>query len=246
MILLEELDTEFGSIRIVKSKEDGRFTYYQDGCAHSEADIEGTSTCAYVHVMYSIIRQSEAKRVLMIGCAGGTLATMLHRLGCQVTVVDINPHAFMLAKKYFNMPEEIHCIEEDGWSHLVNITEPYDAIAVDAFNNDGTVAGQFTIEDFFHTARKTLEHSGIIVMNVIVKHDFDMLADRIALNMESAGMSSVLFDWARSSDRNIIIAGGEGVEHMQINSDRKPAFIKHELQRIIRRKPIKHRSNAIR
>jgi spermidine synthase len=241
MILLEELDTEFGSIRIVKSKEDGRFTYYQNGCAHSEADIEGTSTCAYVHVMYSILRQSHARRVLMIGCAGGTLATMLHRLGCHVTVVDINPHAFMLAKRYFNMPEEIHCIKEDGWSHLVNITEPYDAIAVDAFNNDGTVAGQFTIEDFFHAARKALAHSGIVVMNAIVKHDFDMLADRVALNMESAGMPSVLFDWERSSDRNVIIAGGKGVEQIHINSDRKPAFIKQELQKIIRRKPIKHR-----
>jgi spermidine synthase len=243
MILLEELDTEFGHIRIVKSKENGRFTYYQNGCSHSEADIEGASTCAYVHVMYSVIRQSQAQRVLMIGCAGGTLATMLHRLGCHVTVVDINPYAFMLAKKYFNMPEEIDCIEEDGWYHLVNITERYDAIAVDAFNNDGTIAGQFILEDFFHAVRKALGHAGIVVMNVILKHDFDMLADRIALNIELAGIPSVLFDWERSSERNIIVAGGKDVGHMQINSDKKPVFIKHELQGIVRRKPITHRSN---
>lgn len=242
MILLEELDTEFGSIRIVKSKEDGRFTYYQDGCAHSEADIEGTSTCAYVHVMYSILRQSQVRRVLMIGCAGGTLATMLHRLGCHVTVVDINPHAFMLAKRYFNMPEEINCVEEDGWSHLVNMTESYDAIAVDAFNNDGTVVGQFILGDFFHVVRKVLGHSGIVVMNVIVKHDFDMLADRVALNMQSAGISPVLFDWSRSSDRNIIVAGGKNVQHIHIGPERKPPLIKHELQRIICRKPREYRS----
>src|SRR3989442_624287 len=98
MILLEELDTEFGNIRITLSKHDGAYTYYQNGCFHSQANSDGISTCAYVHVMYKIIKQSGAQRVLMIGCAGGTLATMLHRLGCQVTVVDINPYAFTIAK----------------------------------------------------------------------------------------------------------------------------------------------------
>jgi hypothetical protein len=72
-----------------------------------------------------------------------------------------------------------------------------------------------------------------------------MLADRIALNMQFAGMPSVLFDWDRGNDRNIIVAGGEGAEQLQINSDKKPGFIKHELQGVVRRKPIRHRSNKV-
>lgn len=236
MYLLEELDTEFGNIRIVKSREDGRFTYYQNGCAYSEADIEGTSTCAYVHVMYSIIRQSQAQKVLMIGCAGGTLATMLHRLGCQVTVVDINPHAFTLAKRYFNMPDAIHCVMEDGCAYLQNTAECYDALAIDAFDNDGSVSGQFVLQDFFHLARKVLEPASVVVMNVIVEHDFDKLADQVAINMESVGLPVFLFDWGQGRDRNIIIAGGEGVERMRIDLSKKPPLIRHELQGITRRK----------
>ena len=239
MILLEELDTEFGSIRIVKSKDDGTFTYYQNGCSHSGADIEGTSTYAYVHVMYSIIRQSQAKRVLMIGCAGGSLATMLYRLGCEVTVVDINPHAFVLAKRYFNMPQEINCVEEDGWSYLVNTQQCYDAVAVDAFNNDGTVSQQFMLVDFFNTVRNVMGADGIVVMNVTVEHDFDMQADRTAHHMELAGMPSVLFDWSRSSDRNMVVAAGRGIEQIHIDSEKNPMSIQHELKRIIRRKPRK-------
>jgi len=244
MILLEELDTEFGNIRIVRSKSNGNCTYYQNGCSHSEADMEGISTCAYVHVMYSIIRQSQAQRVLMIGCAGGTLATMLYNLGCEVTVVDINPHAFTLARRYFNMPEEVTCITEDGWSYILNTPHRYDAIVVDAFGSDGNVAGQFILPDFFRTARDVLAYSGIVLMNVIVNHDFDMLADRIALNMELAEIPAVLFDWSRSTDRNIIVAGGRNSDHMLIDCDKKPPQIRHELQEITRRKARKHCSNT--
>jgi protein-L-isoaspartate O-methyltransferase len=68
----------------------------------------------YVHVMYSIIKQSNAENVLMICGASGMLATMLYRSGCHVTAVDINPHAFTLAKKYFQMPDEVECVVGDG------------------------------------------------------------------------------------------------------------------------------------
>lgn len=239
MLLLEDLDTEFGNIKIMRSRSDGTCTYYQDACFHSQANAEGVSTCGYVHVMYSIIKQSEARKVLMIGGAGGTLATMLHRLGCQVTVVDINPHTFTLAKKYFQMPEEIECVVEDGRNYLLKTGKRFDAIAIDAFNTDATVPEQFTSEEFFQVARKVLRPSGVVAMNVMIAHDFDLLADRIALNMEAADLPAILFDWQGRNDRNIIIAGG-AVEQMQIRAYKKPSFVRREVQGIIRRSPKKH------
>lgn len=239
MLLMEDLDTEFGNIKIMRSKSDGTCTYYQEACFHSQANAEGVSTCGYVHVMYSIIKQSGARKVLMIGGAGGTLATMLHRLGCQVTVVDINPHAFILAKKYFQMPEEIECIVEDGQDYLLRTGKRFGAIAIDAFNTDATVPEQFITEDFFQIAGEVLTHGGVVVMNAMIAHDLDMLADRIALNMEYAGLPAILFDWQGRNDRNVIIAGG-AVEQMQIRAYKKPSFVRREVQGIIRRSPKKH------
>lgn len=239
MLLLEDLDTEFGNIKIVRSKSDGTCTYYQDACFHSQANAEGISTCGYVHVMYSVIKQSGARNVLMIGGAGGTLATMLHRLGCKVTVVDINPHAFTLAKKYFQMPKEIECIVEDGRDYLLRTGKHFDAIAIDAFNTDATVPEQFTTKDFFQMVSEVLTPSGVVAMNVMIAHDFDMLADRIALNMECAGLPAILFDWQGRNDRNIIIACG-AVEQMQIRAYKKPSFVRREVQGIMRRLPKKH------
>ncbi len=234
MILLEELDTEFGNIKIMRSKRDGTYSYYQEACFHSQINADGVSTCGYVHVMYSIIKQSQAQRVLMIGCAGGTLATMLHRLGCEITVVDINPHAFNLAKRYFHMPEAIKCVVGDGWSYLLKTGQRYDAIAIDAFDNDGTVPEQFTTMDFFRVVREVLQPFGVIAINVMVAHDLDMLADRIALNMESTDLPTVLFDRPGRHDRNVIIAGGV-VDHVQIASSRKPVWVRQELRGIVRR-----------
>ena len=234
MILLEELDTEFGNIKIMRSRHDGTCSYYQEACFHSQINAEGVSTCGYVHVMYSVIRQALARRVLMIGCAGGTLATMLHHLGCKVTVVDINPHAFTLAKKYFRMPEEVECVVGDGWSYLHKTAQRFDAIAIDAFSSDGFVPEQFTNEDFYRVVREALDPLGVVVVNVMVAHDIDMLADRIALNMQASNMPAVLFDRPGLRDRNVIIAAG-AVDHIRIASHRKPVGVRHELRGIIRR-----------
>lgn len=243
MILLEEVDTEFGHIKIIKTKYDGRCSYYQDTCFHSQITPEGISTSAYVHVMYSIIRQAEARKVLMIGCAGGTLATMLHRAGCKVTVVDINPHAFTFAKKYFQLPEDVECIVEDGWSYLLKTGKRYDAIAIDAFDGDGTVPEKFTTEDFFIALKEVLSPFGVVTMNVMVKHDMDMFADRIALAMEAAKLPVILFDWLGLTDHNTIIAGGITVKNMLVVPYKKPPFVRSEMEGILRRRPRKSAVN---
>jgi spermidine synthase len=236
MILLEDLETEFGNIRIVRYKRDGSHAYYQGTCSHSEANREGVSTCTYVHTMFGLIRQLDACRVLMLGCAGGTLATMLHRAGCEVTAVDINPHAFILAKRYFQMPEEIRCVVEDGRSYINRINERFDAIVIDAFAGDGSIPEELTTGDFFEQTSEVLESGGILMMNVMVKHDFDLLADQIAVNMESAKMPAVLLDRPGRMDRNVVIAGGN-VTDIKIPYGIVPSWIRSSLNGIVRRQP---------
>lgn len=241
MIVLEELDTEFGTIKIVRSTRDGTYTYYQDSCCHSQANTEGVSTCAYVHVMYSIIKQAKAQRILMIGCAGGSLATMLDRLGCVVTVIDINPHAFTLAKRYFQMPDTIQCIVGDGWSYILETENHYDAIAVDAFKSNGTIPDQFTSEVFFQIAKEALGKPGIIVMNVMIDNDLDLLADQIAVHMEQAEMPAILFDRPGWIDRNTIVACG--LKPGWIPSGNEPSWIRQELRNFQRREANKNAVN---
>jgi spermidine synthase len=74
----------------------------------------------------------QASDVLMIGCGGGSLATMLDRAGVHVTIVDINPSAFRIAHKYFGLPREVDCHVADGRNFLRADRHRYDAIVLDA------------------------------------------------------------------------------------------------------------------
>jgi spermidine synthase len=239
MMILEEVETEFGNIKILCSKSDGTCTYFQDKCSHSQINAEGVSTCAYVHVMYSIIRQAKAQNVLMIGCAGGSLATMLHRLGCTVTVLDINSYAFTLARRYFQMPEAVECVAEDGWSYLLRTEKHYDAIALDVFSSKGKIPREFTNGKFFQVVRNVLSPDGLVVMNVLTAHDLDMQAERIARNMKLAGLPAAIYDWPGKRDRNTIVSGGMP-DHVRIPSGGEPGWILPELRGITCRKTMKN------
>lgn len=236
MALLQQFKTDFGTIRVTRSARDGTLAYYENGCFHSQANRNGISICAYVHVIHEIIRQAHARNVLIIGCAGGTLATMLRRLNCKVTVVDINPMAFAVARRYFRLPADVRCVRRDGKAYLRTTRKYYDAVVVDVFGSDNAVPRKFMTEAFFHRVGDVLSPSGVMVMNVMTANDKDMWADVIARNAQSAGMDITMFDWPRQKDRNTLIAGGMS-QRTHIPSGREPAWIRHDLRGIIRRRP---------
>ena len=238
MTTLEELDTEFGRITIVQSDEDGSISYYQGDCLQSRMNDEGVSACVYVHIIHSIIRQSKAKHILMIGCAGGTLASMLHDQGYKVTLVDINPHAFRLARQYFDMPSNIECFVQDGVTYLQEAGRQFDAIVIDAFANEVKVPESFSSDSFFKVAKDALNPFGALIMNIVVADDNDDSAECIALNMRLAGLDSVLFDWPGKNERNTIVAAGT-VDHIQVKPHILPKFIRNKLEGLTRRLPKK-------
>lgn len=239
MALLEEFETDFGTIRVTRSKRDGSMAYYQNGSFHSQANRHGISVCGYVHVIHEIIRQAHARNILIIGCAGGTLATMLRRLHCNVTVVDINPMAFAIARRYFKLPEDVRCVRRDGIAYLRTTKKYYDAIVIDVFGSNNAVPRKFKTKAFFHKIQNVLSPHGVMAMNVITANDKDMQPDIIARNAQSGGMDITLFDWPRQKNRNTLIVGG--ITHRtHIPSGMEPAWIKPDLRGIIRRAPRKH------
>ena len=61
---------------IVQDNRTGKVSYWQKEYHQSAGDAAGVSTADYIHAMYAFLRQAKCKDVLMIGCGGGTLATM--------------------------------------------------------------------------------------------------------------------------------------------------------------------------
>jgi spermidine synthase len=207
MITVAERKSRFGAITILK-RPTGSLLYVQGDSFQSEADENGISLVGYIHAIFGLIRQADAKSVLMIGCGGGTLATMLARIGCTLTVVDIDPHAFLLARRYFRFPESITCRVADGCQYLLSEQGTFDAVVLDAFRG-GFMPDHLTSSAFFSLVRPRLTPSGSIFVNVHVENDLDDAPDQVAAAMASAWSNVRILDRLGHPHRNaIVMAGG--------------------------------------
>ena len=103
MKLLGRYQGKNGQIEIVECSWDGTRVYFEEGVRQSQATPDGESVFTYVKLMDELL--SRSRQILVLGCGGGNLATRLSRLGKSLTIVDINPISFILAHKFFDLPD---------------------------------------------------------------------------------------------------------------------------------------------
>jgi spermidine synthase len=193
---------------IIRDTQSGKVSYWQGEYHQSAADGTGVSTADYIHAMYFFLLQAQAKDVLMIGCGGGTLATMLQRSGVKVTVVDLHRFSFAIARKYFALPQNVTAHVADGIRWLKDHRHRFDAIILDAFGKDG-MPDAFKQDSFFKLARSRMTARGaLFLMNVIVDDDDDRTPDRLVRLMRRHWSRVRLLDTDGWVDRNAVIAAG--------------------------------------
>ena len=192
---------------VVEDNRTGRVSYWQAEDHQSVADRNGVSLAEYIHVLFGLIRQRRSRDVLMIGCAGGTLATMLSAVGVAVTAVDIDPQAFDIAHRYFHMPETVECHVADGAAFLKRGGPQYDAIVLDAFT-DELIPSHLLKPSFFRLVKARLRRGGIFLVNIVVLDDDDPTPDQIARIMRQVWRRVRLLDADGFVDRNAVAMAG--------------------------------------
>ena len=206
---------------IIRDDTSGKVSYWQGEYHQSAADRNGVSTADYIHAMYFFLMQAGARDVLMIGCGGGTLATMLVRSQVQVTVVDLHKFSFDIARKYFQLPQAVSCHVADGIQYLKANRARHDAIVLDAFGKDGMPAA-FMQPGFFKLARSRLKaRDSLFLMNVIVEDDDDRTPDILVGAMRAEWGRVRLLDTDGWTDRNAVIAAGA------VTNLKKPKVLMH-------------------
>ena len=193
---------------IIRDDQTGKVSYWQGEYHQSAADRSGISTADYIHAMYFFLMQAQTRDVLMIGCGGGTLATMLHRSGVEVMVVDLHKFSFDIARKYFQLPQAVACHVADGIQYLKANPRRHDAIVLDAFG-EGGMPDAFFEPSFFKLAHKRLKpRNSLFLMNVIVEDDDDRTPDILVRAMRAQWGRVRLLDTDGWTDRNAVIAAG--------------------------------------
>ena len=203
MRLLGRYQGRNGEIEIVESSADGTRIYFEAGVRQSQATPDGESVFPYVKLMDELLYRSAD--ILVLGCGGGNLATRLARLGKKLTIVDNNPISFVIAHRFFALPDDLTCMVADFRTFIFDDHARYDGIAIDVGGPGFRFNDEFD-QEACDAVRARLAPGGRIVMNVMVANDIDPIADRIAARLAGDALRVWIVDEQGIEDRNAIIA----------------------------------------
>jgi predicted membrane-bound spermidine synthase len=186
---LARREGRFGTIRIIERRRDGARLYCIGDGVQTSAWPDGTSLFGYVHAIKLLV--GEAPNVLMLG-GGGSLASMLARRNHDVTVVDIDPSAESLARRYFGLDPRVAWITADGLAYLKSCKRRFEAIVIDTCDGSGLIA-PFMRKDTLLTAMKFLTPAGSLILNLTTDGDSPDVGWQLACAMAASGLNATLF-----------------------------------------------------
>lgn len=198
--------SKYGLIKLRFRKRQCTLTYEQKGGYQSTADSNGISLDAHIHALYGLTLQRPGKSILMIGCGGGTLGTMLARAGRRVSIVEIDPVSFKLARRYFGLPCNIACHVGDGLAFMQKTRQRFDVLIIDAFTGEN-IPSHLKGAAFFEAAGRCLRKEGVALVNVCLERKSDPTADRMAAGFKEMGWPVRLLD-SPGGERNAIVLAG--------------------------------------
>jgi spermidine synthase len=209
MPLIRRIKTPYGDVQVRRDARTGAMHWLQGGSRQSESDGLGVSTSAYIHAMFGLIVQQPAAHVLCICGAAGSLASMLSLRVRKVTLVDINPAAFDIARDYFSLSPQVACVTAEGAAFLKDHDTVYDAIALDVYEGS-EIPPQFLTPRFARLARSRLHPKrGRLVVNVFVPWLDHPLADQVAATLGATFRRVRQLDEPGPAHRNCIVAAGD-------------------------------------
>lgn len=163
MRILAKIEDADRRVLVLERRADGSRVYLDRGVLYTGIDAAGRNNLAYVAAMAEALPREGS--VLVLGTAGGALPSLLHAAGLDVTTVDNWAGAFEIARRWFQMPPDITCVEADAVQFLQQPTRRWSAIAVDVFNQM-TIPSSLLTSTFGASLAHALAPGGVVVWNV--------------------------------------------------------------------------------
>jgi SAM-dependent methyltransferase len=201
---MKEIDRRqgmFGTIEIKERLADGARLYCVGESIQTMTLQDGTSLFGYVHAIKLLL--ADARDVLVLGGGGGSLATMLSRRGASVTVVDVDPQAEDLARRYFGLHPGVRWITTDARSYLAACGHQFDGIVFDTCNAEGFVTDLATI-DVLVSALSVMCTNGALILNLPSNGAIDH-AWQLASAMVDRGLNATLFRPLEGEEANELL-----------------------------------------
>ena len=148
--------------------------------------------------------------ILILGMGTGTFATQCNRYFDNIHVegVEIDEKITNLSRTYFSLPESIKVTTYDGRAFLNAVSEKYDVIMVDAYQ-DITIPFQMSSVEFFTLVRDHLKEDGVMVVNMNMRSTKEGNINQYLSDTISAVFDNVyVVDVIGSTNRELYAANG--------------------------------------
>ncbi|MBO4787517.1 MAG: fused MFS/spermidine synthase [Lachnospiraceae bacterium] len=186
------------------------------------------------------VNDREELSVLVLGNGSGTYATQCGRYFTNVTVegVEIDEKITELAKKYFELPENVKVTTYDGRAFLNAVDTKYDVIMVDAYQ-DITIPFQMSSVEFFTLVRDHLTEGGVMVVNMNMKADREDGINRYLSDTIASVFTEVYtVDVKGSTNQELFASCQSGIaeklsEQIAKETDSELSLMMHEVARAL-------------
>ncbi len=172
--------------------------------------------------MMAGVADKDEMNMLILGMGTGTFATQCRRYygdGTQMNIegVEIDEDITRLARDYFHLSEDIPVTTYDGRAYLNAISDKYDVIMVDAYQ-DITIPFQMSSVEFFTLVKDHLSEDGVMVVNMNMRGDKEgninqCLADTISTVFDTV----YTVDVQGSTNREFFASNADGIRENLIN-----------------------------
>lgn len=190
-------------VRVVERLADGSRLYYDGPVLYTHVNAQGANLLPYIDAMARTL--SKCSSVLVLGTAGGALATQLSRAGVDVTAVDDWGQAFDLARSWFHLPDDVECVPQEATAFLRAARRRWSAIAIDVFRG-AEIPTDVLTSDFVRLLGRAVEPGGRIVWNVAEACDAD-LTKQIVHALEEGGFQSSAVSVLEADVGNTLVVG---------------------------------------
>lgn len=157
----------------------------------------------------------KGSKVLVCGMGGGTLVKRLVQSGYDVEAIEIDGRLEMLAKKYFDLPEDVPVVLDDARHFIKTTPKKYDVIIYDAFRGESAPEHVLTMESLADT-RDNLLPNGCLLINFYGYWESDRgeIGRSVYKTLCHAGFDAeVLATPGKEDDRNLIFWSFPTDEH---------------------------------
>ncbi len=128
--------------------------------------LSGRMYFDYVLAAPVLLAEDRPLDILVLGNGAGTFARQCRQIFPQhrLTGVEIDEKITGLARRFFELPDDVPVVTYDGRAYLQADQRRYDVIFVDAYQ-DITIPFQMSSVEFFRLVRDHLAPDGVLVVN---------------------------------------------------------------------------------